>query len=182
MKNGFFKKLFLAVRAVEEAVLSTSILVIAGLTILNVFTRSLAGVSLAFTEEVSQFLIILVTFVGLSYAAGKGRHIRMTALYDLLPLAGRRWLMIFISATTAVLLLILCGYSIRYAHTLKALGTVSPALQVPFYLVYASAPLGLGLAGLQYLLTTGRNLASKDKVYLSYDETDDYDVAEQPGI
>ena len=70
---------------VEEAILSGGILVIAFLTIANVFCRTFLGFSLAFAEEVSQFLIILVTFVGLSYGAAQGRHIRMTALYDELP-------------------------------------------------------------------------------------------------
>ena len=67
---------------VEEFILSGGILVIAALTIANVFCRTFFGFSLAFAEEVSQFLIVLITFVGLSYGASQGRHIRMTAIYD----------------------------------------------------------------------------------------------------
>ena len=45
---------------VEEFILSGGILVIAALTIANVFCRTFFGFSLAFAEEVSQFLIVLI--------------------------------------------------------------------------------------------------------------------------
>jgi len=48
------------------------------------------------------------------------------------------------------------------------LGTVSPVLQMPLRWVYLSAPLGLGLASLQYLLAGIKNL-STGEIYLAYD-------------
>jgi TRAP-type C4-dicarboxylate transport system permease small subunit len=165
---------FRALRRVEQFVLAWSILAIAALTVANVICRSLLGFSLAFAEELSQFLIIAVTFVGLSYAAGRGRHIRMTALYDQLPARYRRLMMIVISATTSLLLLVLAVWAVRYVATVRFLGTVSPALQVPLFLVYAIVPLGLLLAAVQYALTAWRNLRSRD-VYLSFDRRDQYE-------
>lgn len=151
----------------EECILSGSILIIAGLTIANVFCRMFLGFSLALSEEVSQFLIVLVTFVGLSYGASKGRHIRMTAFYDELPDGPRRALRIFICFSTSVLLAYLAWFATTYVGTVAALGTISPALSIPFSWVYISAPLGLGLASLQYLLAGIKNLTS-DEIYLSY--------------
>jgi TRAP-type C4-dicarboxylate transport system permease small subunit len=132
------------------------------------------GFSLAFAEELSQFLIIAVTFVGLSYAAGRGRHIRMTALCDQLPRRWRRRLMILISASTCLLLLVLAGFALHYVGTVCFLGTVSPVLQVPLFLIYAIVPVGLLLAAMQYALTAWRNATSGD-VYLSYDRRDEYE-------
>jgi hypothetical protein len=51
----------------------------------NVIGRFVFGRSLYFAEEVNQFLIILITFAGIGYAARNGRHIRMSAFYDMLP-------------------------------------------------------------------------------------------------
>lgn len=158
----------------EEIILSFSILTIAALTILNVVCRSLFGFSLAFTEEVSQFCIIFVCFVGLSYAARKGRHIRMTAVYDQLSLAMRKTFMAVITATTALIMFALCWYAIQYVVTVYELGGIYPALRVPFYVVYAIAPVGLFLAGLQYSLAFARNLTSDD-VYLSFEMRDEYE-------
>ena len=165
---------FRAIRRIERFVLAWSILAIAALTVANVLCRSLLGFSVAFAEEISQFLIVAVTFVGLSYAAGRGRHIRMTAIYDQLPQNARKGLCVFISATTSLLLLVLAVYAMRYLMTVHFLGTVSPVLQVPLVAVYALAPLGLFLAAVQYGLTTWRNLRSEG-IYLAYDRLDTYE-------
>ncbi len=166
---------------VEEAILSGGILVIAFLTIANVFCRTFLGFSLAFAEEVSQFLIILVTFVGLSYGAAQGRHIRMTALYDELPHKPKKILTIFICFSTSALLGFLAWYAASYCLTVGTLGTVSPVLQVPFSWVYLSAPLGLGLAALQYLLAGIKNSVSEE-IYLAYSVPVQSDQAIQDGI
>lgn len=153
--------------AVEEFILSGGILVIAGLTIANVFCRTFLGFSLAFAEEVSQFLIVLVTFVGLSYGAARGRHIRMTALYDEIPKRPRRVLTIVICFSTSTLLAFLAWFAGSYALTVATLGTVSPVLQLPLSWVYLSAPFGLGLAAIQYFLSGLKNLSSEE-IYLAY--------------
>lgn len=167
---------FRVVQRVEEFVVAWGILVIAGLTVANVFSRTLLGASLAFAEELSQFCIVLVTFVGVGYAVSQARHIRMTALYDQLGAAPRKALRVVICASTAALLFVLAWYAMRYAATVRALGTVSPTLQVPLYLVYLAAPLGLALGGVQYLFALWRNLtAPPGEVYLSFEHRDDYE-------
>ena len=154
--------------------MASSILLIAALTIVNVFTRSILGVSLAFAEEISQFCIIIVTFVGLGYAASQGRHIRMTALYDQLGHRSRKILMVMITAATSALMFLLTFFAVRYAGTVHALGTVSPALQLPLYTIYIAAPLGLGVAGLQYAMTAIRNIREPE-IYISFSQKEEYE-------
>jgi C4-dicarboxylate transporter, DctQ subunit len=177
MRTLFFARLSQRVQRVEEGILTFGILVIAGVTIVNVFCRTVLSASLVFAEELAQFCIILVTFVGLGYAAGKGRHIRMSALYDQLGQRARKVLMVLIAGATAMLMFVMAYYSLCYIATVYALGTASPALQVPFALVYLAAPLGFVLAGIQYGLAVARNLL-EDEVYLSYEHKDEY--AEEP--
>lgn len=172
--RSVFRHVHRLIRMVEEALIAGGILMIAGLTIANAFSRTLFDQSLAFAEELSQFMIIFVTFIGLSYAAARGRHIRMTALYDQLGLKARKALMIVIAAGTALLMFALAAYSVRYIETVRSLGTVSPVLQVPLYLIYLAAPLGLVLAGIQYVMTVVRNLTEED-VYLSFEQKDEYE-------
>lgn len=167
-------RLFHGIRRLEELVISFGVLAVAGLMIGNVACRTLFGFSLAAAEELSQFLIILITFVGLSYAAGLGRHIRMTALYDLLGHKARKTMMVFIAGSTGLLMLLLAWYAVRYVDTVAMLGTSSPVLQVPYAVVYAVVPLGFLLTAIQCGLTVGQNLRSDD-VYLSYDRKDEYE-------
>lgn len=163
-----------AVTVVEEAILAWGILGMASLTIANVLARTFFGHSLAAAEELSAFAIIAITFVGLSYAAAQGRHIRMSAFYDALPRRARRRLRIAICLSTAALLGYLSAYSVAYVHTVKSLGSVSPVLQVPLWIVYSVAPFGLSLATFQYLLTAWRNWKSDDEIYLAYNVPDRY--------
>lgn len=170
------------VTKLEELCLAWGILGIAVLTIGNVAARTLFGTSLAFAEEISQFLIVFVTFLGLGYAAAQGRHIRMTALYDQLPDRRRKALAVFIAATTSVLLFYLSYLAVHYAiDTVRELGSVSPVLRVPLWIVYLAAPLGFVLGGVQYALAVVRNLTTEG-VWLSYDKEDGYEEVPPEGI
>ncbi len=173
---AFLARLFAGIQRIEAFVIGWSIIAIAVLTITNVFCRAVLQFSLSFTEELSQFFIILVTFVGLSYAASRGRHIRMTALYDQFPLRWRKVLMIVISSSTAALMLMLAWYSMDYIGTVRFLESVSPVLQMQLYLIYTLVPVGLVLTAIQYVLTAVRNVLSPG-VYISFDVKDEY---EQP--
>jgi len=174
----------MVVERIEEFLLSSAVLLIAAMTIANVFCRSLLGFSLAVTDEVSQAAIIVLCFTGLSYAAGKGRHIRMTAIYDMLPEHVRKGMMILITSVTSALLFVLTWYAISYVATVARLGGISPALRIPFWALYAVAPVGLMLAAVQYALAAVKNLTSAG-IHLSFTcpdvyETDD-DEAQGPG-
>lgn len=168
-------QLFRFIQRIEAFLLAWSIIAIAMLSIGNVFCRTILGFSLAFTGELSQFFIIIVTFIGLSYATSRGRHIRMTAFYDQLNKRWRRILMIFISGSTALLMFGLTWYSFEYISTLYYLETVSPVLQVPLYLVYLCVPLGFTMSAIQYTLTAIRNVISTD-VYISFTQKDEYET------
>ncbi|MEC7525681.1 MAG: TRAP transporter small permease [Myxococcota bacterium] len=171
-----------AVTKLEELCLAWGILGIAALTIGNVIARTFFGTSLAFAEEISQFLIVFVTFLGIGYAAGKGRHIRMTAVYDQLAEPRRKALTILISATTSALLFYLAYLATRYAlGTMRTLGSVSPALRVPLWVVYLAAPLGFALGGVQYALALVKNLTTEG-VWLSWETEDRYDELPPEGI
>lgn len=157
-----------ALQRFEAAVLSGGILGIAALTIANVFARSVLGFSLAWAEELVQFAMVAVTFTGLSYAAGRGRHIRMTALVDQLDERPRKALLVATSAFTAALLAGLALLAVQYVGTVRTLGSVSPALRVPLWIVYAVAPIGLGLAAIHYVGAVAKNVQS-DGRWLSWD-------------
>ncbi|MFQ5477536.1 MAG: TRAP transporter small permease [Candidatus Binatia bacterium] len=167
--------LFGAITRFEEVCLAGGILGIAALTIANVLLRATLGYSLLFAEEINRFLIVLVTFVGIGYAASQGRHIRMTALYDLLGERWRKLVMLLITGSTSALLFVFTWLAVEYVlGTVRELGAVSPVLRIPLYLVYLAAPMGLFLAAIQFLLALIKNLTA-DEVYIAFDRRDQYD-------
>ncbi|MGH0003990.1 TRAP transporter small permease [Pseudovibrio ascidiaceicola] len=164
---------------IEVFILSWGIIAMAVNTIANVFGRYVFHQSIYFSEELNEFLIVIITFMGLGYATRKGIHIRMSAIYDALPQKLRKILMILITITTATMMATLTWYAVEYVAKVASRGRVTPALQVPLYLTYIWVVIGLGLATLQYLLTALRNLdLSEEEIYVSYLEVDSYEDPE----
>lgn len=159
---------------VESVMLAVGVLLMAANTVANVIGRFVFGNSLFFSEELNSILIILITFAGISYAARQGRHIRMSAIYDAMPPATRKVMMVCISLTTCVVMFVLCYYSAAYIDTQAGRGRVLPSLQIPVWWTLVWVPVGFFMTGMQYLLTAIKNLTQKD-IYLSTRVLEGYD-------
>jgi len=59
--------------------------------------------------------------------------------------------------------------------TVAQLGGISPALRIPFWMLYAVAPVGMLLAAVQYALAAVKNLTSPG-IYLSFSRADAYET------
>ena len=114
-----FSRCFDIIQTIEKWTLAYGILSIASITIANVFCRAVLNSSLTFAEELAQFSIILVTFMGISYAASQGRHIRMSAIYDQLGPTARKGLMVFIAGFTSLLMFFMAYYSTLYCNSVR---------------------------------------------------------------
>ena len=161
------------IRGLEEAVLSWGVITMAVVTIGNVLSRKFFNHSWSFSEEVSQFALVIITFMGVSYAARKGRHIRMTALVEMMSPRIQKAMMLIVALVTMIILFYLCYHSSLYMMKIKAYGRVTPALRVPFYLVLIWVPTGLFLGAIQYGLAFVKNLREKE-IWLSFEEKSEY--------
>lgn len=163
-----------AIARIESVALALGVLAMALNVTANVVGRYVFGRSLYFSEEVNQALIVLITFAGMSYAARHGRHIRMSAITDMLPDAARRAMMVLIAAVTAGLLFLLAWYALGYVQTQAGRGRVLPALRIPQWWIIVWVPAGFFLTGLQYALTAYKNLTDRD-IWLSTATREGYD-------
>ena len=153
---------------IEEFIVGFSILLIMLNSTAHAMGRYFFGKSLFFAEELNQFLIVSVTFIGFAYAVRKGRNIRMTAVYDALGHKARKAITLLIGASTSALMFYLAYKAYFYVVELKDINRLSPALEFPVYLVYAIIPVGFVLAGVQYLIGFVMNLLHRE-IYLSYE-------------
>ncbi|WFE91245.1 TRAP transporter small permease [Roseibium porphyridii] len=155
----------------EKAIIIIAVLLMMVNSTANAIGRYAFGQSLFFAEELNQFLIVGVTFVGFAYAVRSGRNIRMTAVYDALSPRSKKVLLTLISLTTGLLLMFLTYKSVLYVQEVKEINRLSPALQFPVYLIYAVIPVGLAMASLQYLIAFLMNVTQRG-TYLSLDVQD----------
>ena len=148
----WLRKLDWALEKLEAWILASSILAMALNSVSNVFGRYLFNQSLYFSEELNQFLIIFVTFVGCSYAARQSRHVSMSAFIE--HLTGKPaavTLLLLMPGPIVTLMLWLAWAAIGYVESAARIGRSSSALQVPLHYIYLLIPLGLGMSGLQFL-------------------------------
>ena len=169
----FFDKIDAACRKVEELILAFGIILITFITTGNAISRKVFGYSWSSAEECTQFLLVIVTFMGISYAVRKGRHIRMTAFYEFMPKKVQKILALIICLVTAAILFYLAKHAIVYVYDIYGVGRVTPALRIPFWLTIMWVPIGLILAGIQYLRAFYKNLIEKD-VWVSAETSSEY--------
>ncbi|GGX49265.1 TRAP transporter small permease [Saccharospirillum salsuginis] len=177
---GFLGTIDVAISKVEAVILALGVILMAVNTCANVVARFILGRffdavqgGLFFSGEINRILIIMITFAGIGYAARHGRHIRMSAIYDALPVAGRKVLMIVIAFFTSIVMFFLCYYSVLYIVDLFSRGRILPALGFEIWWIYLWVPIGFAITGIQYFLTGIKNIRSKD-VYLSTGVLDGY--------
>jgi TRAP-type C4-dicarboxylate transport system permease small subunit len=157
--------------------LSTTIdisLVLGGLSIValvftNAFLRGAAGFDLAWSLEVTAFLLLWSTFLGAAAAMARGAHMRVTEIAEnLLSRAMQRWLAVAIDIIVTVMLVSLIWYGTSIAsHSWAQKTTV---LYWPVGLLYASMPVGMFCALIFHVFNMNYDL--RNPIRLSNDQNE----------
>jgi TRAP-type C4-dicarboxylate transport system permease small subunit len=115
--------------ALEESLAVACMAVLLVITILNVLTRYFTDQSFAWSEEISVFLMVLMTLAGASAATGRDRHIRIEFFYDGGTKQRQRRLKVFGACLVALLFIVLAllfgrvvADEIRFEETSMGLG------------------------------------------------------------
>ena len=143
------------------------------LLIVNVIAREFF-VSIYFAEEVAEFLLIFVTFVGVSYAVRKARHVRMGAFFDIMHPRFEKVLMIIIATVSTVVMLKMALIAYEYVMVAMNRGHETGALRLPCWIFYAIIPVGFFMAGIQYIRTIIKNLTERD-TWMSPEQQSEYE-------
>lgn len=123
------------------------------ITFANVVTRYLTNVSLAFTEEFSVTLMVILALVGAAAAFAKGQHLRMGFAADKLPPVPRLWLEAVVLLLGATLFALLTWYGTRLVWDEYRFEVSSSGLGLPQWLYTLWLPV---LGGVVCLRITGR--------------------------
>ncbi|MDR7869700.1 MAG: TRAP transporter small permease [Tissierellaceae bacterium] len=152
---------------IEKFFLSYSIILTTIVLVGNVIARRVFMNSWSWAEEVGQFLVVVTTFMGVGYAAREGSHINMSALIDLSANKVKKVIAVLSAIITMITMFIFAYYSFKYFTTVVASGRVTPALELPVYIITMFMPIGFTLGGIQYLINLVLNLKYKDDIYFN---------------
>lgn len=163
--------------SLETVLICVCVFILAALLIINVIARNFF-VSIFYTEEIAEFLIIMITFVGMSYAVRKARHIRMGAIFDAMSTTIKKALIIFISSVGAAVMFLMAYCSFEYVRWIRMKGVVTPALVLPRWTFYAIMPVMFFIAGIHYMRAVSKNLHEAD-VWLSAEQQSEYEATDE---
>ncbi|MFO7849455.1 MAG: TRAP transporter small permease [Spirochaetia bacterium] len=163
----------------EVTALSVGVAALATLLIVNVVARSFFR-SIYYADEVTKFLVIFVSFVGVSYAARKARHIRMGAFLDLMPPLMEKIFIFVIASVNAVVMGIMAYHSFAYMSAVFHAGQQTSALQVPYWTFLVIIPIGFASASIHYIRTIIKNIQEKE-VWLSPEQQSEYEDEQSVG-
>jgi TRAP-type C4-dicarboxylate transport system permease small subunit len=115
--------------ALEEGLAVACMALLLVITMLNVLTRYFTDQSFAWSEEISVFLMVLMTLAGASAATARDRHIRIEFFYSGGSAQRRQQLKVIAACMTALLFVMLAllfgrvvADEIRYEETSMGLG------------------------------------------------------------
>ncbi len=136
---------------VEMVIASVSLVMMAGITAVQVFNRYVLQSSLDWSEELARYLFIWAVYVGCSYATQMDRHLEVTILRSIFKGKFARPLTILASIITVFFCAFSTVLGIKFVIFLAGTGQKTPALEVSAYWVYLCMPVGLGFMGLRTL-------------------------------
>lgn len=128
---------------------------------LGVFFRYVLNDSLTWTEELSRYGLVVMTYVGCAVGCRRRTHIRIDAIdLVLAPVLG--WALALLMQTGLLLFLIYIAW-----RTWQIMGflrtTISPAMGIPIVWIYGAMLIGFALAAFRQALTIRRIVAERPR-------------------
>src|SRR5699024_406501 len=96
-----------------------------------------------------------------------GKKINKIIIINMIKNKNKKILMYIITLFSAVTLLVLTYIGIDYTVSTMNFKIITPALQMPKYLVYIFIPLGFLLGTIEYITTFLLNFRDKENLYLT---------------
>ncbi len=127
----------------EEFLLIYSLMVSVALVFLQVVMRRVFNNSLYWSEELARYLYVWQTWLGVSYAARNGTHLRITMLKDRLPAGMQKILELFVTLVWLGFGIFVIYQGMGVVGTIAGFGQKSSALKIPMQFCYASIPVGM---------------------------------------
>lgn len=109
------------------------------LGIAQVFWRWVLNDPIVWSEELIQLIYVWICYLGWAIAERKDSHIRITAIHNMLPKNGQKWLQLFCHLLCILFSVLMIWYGFKLVQT--GLNRTAVSIPLNFGLVYAMGPL-----------------------------------------
>lgn len=134
----------------EEGFIAVTLLAATILVTINVVMRWM-NLGTTWSEELTRYLLIAMTFIGMSVCAKRSEHVGV----DLLPMLSKGKAKIAVHGIIYLICIIFSvlftWYGFELMQTIKGTSQLTPSLGVPMYIIYIVLPIGGLLTTIRYL-------------------------------
>ena len=126
---------------IDHWIVAVLLFTMASIAFINVLSRYLFHFSFAATEEITINLFVWVTVIGSGIAFERGGQLGMITLFRMFPLRLKKVVIVFGSALSAFLFLLVDIYMIQAIYEeLTLFHATSAALGIPVWIYYIGVP------------------------------------------
>ena len=130
----------------EEAIIIFLLAVISIVELMQVICRNVPGIpALSWAEEMARYAWIVTVFISLPFTIRTSTTLSVTALVEAFPWKLTNIMNIIVDIVTAIVLGIMAWTTITVIGQVQAGGSVSPAMQIPMWILYVI--IFIGFAG-----------------------------------
>lgn len=121
---------------------------------MQVVFRFLIKSSLPWSEELSRYLLVYITYFGCAYGIKTGAHLGVEAFVLILPKAVQRFLNIVVQLGGLAVCLLIMKFGADIVRAQMQSGQLSPAMRLPMWTIYSAIPLGMAFCVIRYGIET----------------------------
>ncbi len=138
----------------ENYFMAGGLFVMTFITVINVMSRKLLGLSMSFLEEITTAMFILISLLGAAVAAKRGGHLGLSVLTDLIPKKYQKYVALLTWAAAAFFSFFLIKYGIVMVQSEIKMGMKTAALGWPEWVFGIFLPIGGMFIFLRFTLWT----------------------------
>ena len=151
------------VEYLAEKVITFQMIIMSGIVFIDVMSRFILNYSLAWAAELARFLLIWVVFIGASLALKKGELVAIVFVAAKVPSYMKTFLELLIQVLIFIFLGLAVWHGASFVAFLVKTGQISPALQIPIWLLYLGYFIGVLFMFIHMLASLSRYFVRDEK-------------------
>lgn len=136
---------------IEKVVSCVCVSVMAVLVFANVIARYVFNHSLAFSDEMSTYLFVLMSFMGTAIAARRRAHLGLSIVTDRVGPQARKVINIVMYLIAALFCLLILIFGVQMVLSQYRLGQETAAMQWPEWIYGSFVPIGAAFSMIAFL-------------------------------
>lgn len=119
---------------------------------LQVIFRFVIKASLPWSEELSRYLLVYITYFGCAYGIKTGAHLGVEAFVLILPKTVQKAINVLVQIGGLVVCVLILKFGADIVFSQMQSGQLSPAMRLPMWTIYSAIPIGMAFCVIRYAI------------------------------